>query len=373
MENDRRLADSRQGRSRWVWLVEETPSRHEPGAQIRRLLLVSKDIHARPRLDLTLIHCRANLDNDVIKQSGLASDPALKPLIPDEGSFWTATNVAILNYPTNIHDFVTSGRVRLHRQDISHLSHHAVHLSDSTTLPSDAFIASTGWLFAPNLALNPQTLHSQLGIPSTTYTKTQQAFWTSLETKADLEIYSRFPTLQRAPYPPRHQDSLAKNPLDTPPPTNQSKTLQPYRLYRGLAPPGLTAKGDRSIAFQGFSANIRGHIRNEISGLWIYAYMTNKLTIDPQRDVDDVCWEAALFSRFCYRRYPYGFGARFPDFVFDAVPFNDLLLRDLGLSGLRKGSLLREAFEPYGQGDYRGVTAEWLDKRRVRGGEKEGL
>ena len=42
------------------------------------------------------------------------------------------------------------------------------------------------------------------------------------------------------------------------------------------------------------------------------------------------------------------------------------MLRDLGLSGLRKGgSFYRELFEPYGMADYRGIAAEWLEKRKL--------
>jgi len=57
--------------------------------------------------------------------------------------------------------------------------------------------------------------------------------------------------------------------------------------------------------------------------------------------------------------------------VFDAVPFNDLLLHDMGMSGMRKGgSFYRELFEPYGMKDYRGITAEWLERRKQTNGEK---
>ena len=93
--------------------------------------------------------------------------------------------------------------------------------------------------------------------------------------------------------------------------------------------------------------------------------MNDELSFDPCWDVKDVYWEAAMLQRFCMRRHPYGFGRRWPDFVADAIPWNDLLLRDVGLSGKKKGgSLWRECFEPYGMEDYRGVAEEWLSKRK---------
>ena len=110
---------------------------------------------------------------------------------------------------------------------------------------------------------------------------------------------------------------------------------------------------------------ITSHIRNEIAGVWIYAYMNDQLTIDPCRDVKDLYWDVAMLQRFCLRRHPYGFGRRYQDTFWDSVPWNDLLLRDLGLSGKRKGgSWYREICEPYTMSDYRGGTAEWLEKRK---------
>ena len=73
------------------------------------------------------------------------------------------------------------------------------------------------------------------------------------------------------------------------------------------------------------------------------------------------------------RRYTYGFGKRFVDFVWDAVPWNDVLLKDLGLEGRRKkGSWFgvrwwREMFEPYTVADYRGLGREWLEKQKQKG------
>ncbi|KAK0890921.1 hypothetical protein LTR02_014366 [Friedmanniomyces endolithicus] len=302
---------------------------------------------------------------DTLEQSGFNDDPKLKALHPDTGMFSTATTFSILNYPTDILEFVRNGQVKVHRQNVSHLSDHTVHLANGTNLPSDAFIASTGWLFGPALAFKDQTTHADLGIPSLDYTPKQKAFWAALDAHADAEIFQRFPKLAVLEYPPCADDDMKENPLDEVDAGMVRREYQPWRLYRSLVPPGLAAKGDRSLAFAGFSANITGHIRNEISGLWIYAYMNDQLAIDPCRDVEDVYWDAALLQRFCFRRYPYGFGRRFQDFFFDAIPWNDVLLRDLGMSGKRKGgSWWRECFEPYRMEDYRGITGEWLGMKK---------
>lgn len=89
--------------------------------------------------------------------------------------------------------------------------------------------------------------------------------------------------------------------------------------------------------------------------------------------MEEIEYETVLHSRFGRWRYPGGFGARFPDFVFDGVPYLDLLLRDLGLRRWRKGSAVKEVLEAYGPEDYRGLVGEWKELHgegigRVNGG-----
>ena len=103
-----------------------------------------------------------------------------------------------------------------------------------------------------------------------------------------------------------------------------------------------------------------------MQALWISAYFDGALsrdlkTLEGRDDAEkDLENEAVLHSRFGKWRYPVGFGARFPDFVFDTVPYLDMLMRDLGLRHWRKGGLLAEMFGgAYGPGDYRGLIEEW--------------
>ena len=58
-------------------------------------------------------------------------------------------------------------------------------------------------------------------------------------------------------------------------------------------------------------------------------------------------------------RYPCGYGAKYPDFAFDALCYIDLMLRDLGLKNHRKDGLLQEVFEAYKPTDYVGLMEEW--------------
>ncbi|CAK1359363.1 hypothetical protein CB0940_05583 [Cercospora beticola] len=306
----------------------------------------------------------AQVGHDNLEPSGYFNDPKLEPLLPDCGWFDIATSLGTLNYPSDLLDFIRSGQVKLHRKDISHLSDHTVHLNDGTSLHSDAYISSSGWQWRPTITFKPATLHASLGIASDDYTSDQELFWSNLDSRADRELFSRFPILQTRPYPPSYSSS------------STTKPTQPQRLHRLIAPPILSAAGDRTLAFAGAGANISHILKSTITSIWIYAYFNDKLSIDPHRDMteEQVCYEAALTQRWSMRRYTYGFGKRFVDFVWDAVPWNDVLLKDLGLEGRRKkGSWFgvrwwREMFEPYTVADYRGLGREWLEKQKGKVG-----
>lgn len=313
---------------------------------------------------------------------------------------WFGTSLAILNYETPIHDFIRNGQVQIYREDVTHLSEHTINLADGTRLTSPGgLITATNWQWAPNIDIRPAHLHAELGIPSASYTAVQKKFWNKLDAEADKAILQRFPILNEAPKPlaaapatpPTTTTTTATITVNgdtkkagittttteiTPPDTDSYLTskkprMEPFRLYRFLAPPGLTATGDRSLVFQGYVANLLNQVRNEVTGLWAYAYLNNALAADDDdalsTDPTRVYRETALQTRFCRLRYPFGYGDRFPDFVWEQLPYFDLLLTDLGLQCRRKGGWWKEWTSPYRQADYRGVTKEWLEMRASRG------
>ncbi|KAF2169570.1 hypothetical protein M409DRAFT_19981 [Zasmidium cellare ATCC 36951] len=309
-----------------------------------------------------------NMGHDMLTQSGLTNHPSLKGLWPDCGFFDIASSFAVFNYPTDVLDFVRSGQVKVYREDVSHLSDHTVHLADGTILPSDALVASTGWQWQPTLKFKDTHLHSDIGVPSADLTPSQKSFWNEWDTKADNHIMTSFPYLATRPVPPNQNETAKANPYAAPTTHDLEKQpdYSPLRLYRTIAPPSLSARGDRTLAFVGFGVNISHSLKAELTGLWIYAYFHDLLTIDPQHHLrDQTYYETSLMVRWSTRRHTYGWGQRFPDFMWDAVPWNDVLLGDLGLEGRRKGSWWRETFEPYEHEDYRGLVAEWLAKRRA--------
>lgn len=291
------------------------------------------------------------LANDLITANGYDTHPETKKLKPWTAPFWVASSLSIFNYPTDFFQYVRDGTVKVHIADVSHLSPHTVHLSTGSTLRADALICSTGWKHNPTIKLSPG-LDEQLGLPHST-TQPED----DLVAKADHEILTRFPCLADQPIINTQYKPLTGA-------DNVATLNRPYRLYRFMVPPAYI--NDRSIAYCGMIMSIHTTTCAQAQALWLTAYFSNGLLADRQSRTRQpfpdaaVRWETALHSRFGKWRYPAGYGSRYPDFVFDGVPYIDMLLRDLGVGWLRKGGWgWREWFEPYGPGDYRGLVDEW--------------
>ena len=337
------------------------------------------------------------LTSDVIDQTGLGKHEELKKLIPNENAFWYGTGVGILNYPRNIYEFVTSGQVEIVRKDVVGLEgEKKVMLAGGESLETDALVLHAGWKFSPGFQILPESKHAGWGLPSTMYSPEQKDMWNAIHKRADVEILERFPSLATGPRV--DQESLLVNPADVLPcaetePKRKREEYAPLRLWRGIAPPSDVTTTERRLVFLGMILDFNGALRAEIGSLWAYAYLNNKLkgpvkalttsrggsselqlqaiaeadSKRADRAREEIMYDTALFGRFGKWRYPYGMGAKVPDYAFDAVPYFDLLLGDLGLKSWRKGwGWLGEVFGgSYGQEDYKGLVKEWLKKEKM--------
>jgi hypothetical protein len=295
------------------------------------------------------------LGADVVALNGFDSDPELAKLKPWHAAFWVGSGLSILNYPTDFFALVREGKIHIHHAEITHLSPQTVHLSTTTagstlSLPADVLVCATGWKSRPPLTFLPSTRLAALGMPH--YAPTDPA---SIE-KADAAILTAFPRLRTQPpinTPPRDDAPQTSSPSE---PTTRT-TNQPFRLYRFIAPPSTL--GTHNLAFAGMLTTISTSIVAQAQALWISAYFDGALD-RPASSPAQADWLSVLHSRFGKWRYPLGYGARVPDFVFDAVPYVDMLLRDVGVKPHRKGGVVREAVEAYGPEDYRGIVGEWV-------------
>ena len=244
-----------------------------------------------------------------------------------------------------------------------------IQFTDGKAVATDALICSIGWSFVPDIKFLPESQHLELGIPSTRYTKSQKELWAKLNARADVEILNRYPQLREGPRLEYNSLSVRKNLSSSlqEQSQRQQEECTPWRLWRGIVPPLMKEK---NLVFLGIVSNLQGAITNEIGGLWAYAYLngeldgvTRGLSVTRPRDGESknrlhdtlshignekengivtdeqsrLLYETAIFNRFGYWRYPCGYAVCFPDFVFDGIPFFDLLLQDLGWIRWRKG------------------------------------
>jgi len=314
----------------------------------------------------------AVLTKDLVTLNAYDKHPETAKLKPWIDAFWTATGLSILNYPTNFFDLVKEGKISVHISEITQLTAKSISIQDSasdtaTVLHADALICSTGWKFQPALkfvSASGAPLDAQLGLP---HYSPEPDTEDPTAAAADAEILARFPMLQARP---------KMNPKLTPlrKPSDPEGTInRGFSLYRFMVPPALIR--DRTVAFNGMLQSVTTPIVAQAQALWLTAYLDGKLATGAaaaaaaagdggEKTLEDaVVRETALYSRFGRWRYPGGYGERFPDFIFDAIPYIDLLLTDLGLSGRRKGGFVSECFAPYGPEDYRGLVAEWQRSR----------
>lgn len=334
------------------------------------------------------------LGDDVVALNQYDSHPELQKLKPWISPFWVASGLSILNYQSNFFDLVTEGKVRVHIDHIDHLSNHAIHLSSETLEDVSALVIATGWSPTPNITFKPASLPSQLGFPTA-----PDPLPSSIVQAADAEILHRFPRLTEHP---SHASPSAYVPIAKDAQT-ESQALHPYRLTRFMVPVTPLAE-EKNIAFMGVAMTINTPLLAQTQALWIAAYFSNRLSLeslpretcppelsplntstsktpltsetetkpDPDQTPSqiesgskadphaNILYETALHTQFGIHRYPGGMGRRNPDFVFDAIPYVDMLLRDLGIKGDRKEKGFRGLFEPYGVEDYVGVVGEWL-------------
>ena len=147
-----------------------------------------------------------------------------------------------------------------------------------------------------------------------------------------LRSINRFPRLRDQPSPNLHyRPMLPATTTDRTKTTKDGELNVPYRLYRIIAPP--THQFRSSIVFLGAMLCVPTTTNLYIQALWATAYLDGKIQglspspaspSSPQKSEEELIWDSTLTSRFGGWRYPTGYGARFPDFVPDAVPYWDL-------------------------------------------------
>lgn len=305
-------------------------------------------------------------------------------LKPWTSAMFTASTFSILNYDTDFFELLRNGTVKVHIADLDHLSAGKVHLADAnkSVLESDGLVCVTGWKHTPALKLLPEGIDKELGLPHQVTRgdgEIDLASRSELFEKADEEILNRFPRLRNPPeFNKKYTPLLKQAAFDSDDQITPDTALSPPLLYHFIAPVSPRFLRTRDFAFAGGIMNFSAAICAHIQGLWIAAYFDGKLVRDPTAGIltsepsqrsepsssslEDIQYETILYNRFGRWRYPADHGAKFPDFVFDVVPYMDVMMADLGLQVHRKGGWFKEITDPYGPEDYVDINDEWRRK-----------
>ncbi|KAI7121826.1 dimethylaniline monooxygenase (N-oxide forming), partial [Hortaea werneckii] len=320
------------------------------------------------------------LGNDVLTLMNFDAHPETAKLKPRMPPMFTGDSFSIFNYDADFMELVKSDVIQIRTAEFDHLSPGKVHLSDGSEFESDAMLASTGWKHVPPLKFLPEGIEKELGLPhepSQCAPPEDLANQHELIQQADVEIFDRFPRLKDQPVwnkdyvPVTEAKGIETNDSVTP-----HKQLTPYMLHRFIVPPSERFLRHRDIAITGMSGNFSNTITAHIQGLWISAYFQGRLAKDPAAAVGneaamhDLRYQTVLHNRWGRWRYPTDWGNKAPSFIFDAVPYLDLLQKDLGLSPHRKGGVVAEMWSPYMAKDYSTINEEWA---RGSGSEKVAI
>jgi hypothetical protein len=306
------------------------------------------------------------LGDDVVQLNKLMEHEETKKLRPWRDAFEVGNALSILNYPTNFFDLVREGRIRVIIDEVEEFGKsREVRFKGGNKIDVDAVVCATGWELGGSMKFEPEGLERELGLPSTRARTQDDA---ELINTATEELHTRFPFLKERDSSRIHHPDPALRYTQT---RDDNIDQQPYRLYRFLVPPSDLQR--RSIGFAGALMSLGNASCAYLQSLWLTAYLDGTLPL-PLTSPEQLKYETYRDTQYCALRNAMGYGNKFPDLVFDSLPYFDTLTRDLGFEGKRKGSLLgwknwaSECFRSYGPEDYKELVTKW-EKREADASE----
>ncbi|KAF7621872.1 putative monooxygenase [Aspergillus flavus] len=297
----------------------------------------------------------ASLEWDMVRVNRYSDHEETAKLRPWFKPIWIGTAVSIINFPGDIFRLIRRGLVKVHIADIERLEPFQVVLSNGgDMLDTRTLILCTGWKVSPGIRFLPDGTEQEMGFPWAADPIDQE-----LVRQARRDIYTRLPMLHSGPERRTYHTKGAEGQ------THTNETIRhPFRLARFIVPPGLW--DDHSIAFLGTVTTFNTPLIAEVQALWALVYLNHGSELHHlHQDKESIINETALHTEFCALRSPAGHGVRTADFVFEIMPYLDLLLGDLGLKSARKGSWWKNLFVPHQPKDYAGLVEEWKGRRSI--------
>ncbi|CAI7658941.1 unnamed protein product [Penicillium glandicola] len=155
----------------------------------------------------------------------------------------------------------------------------------------------------------------------------------------------------------------------SPPSRAESQKLVPYRLFRRMVAPDLVARGDRSFATLGVILSSTIAVVAEVQALWVAAFLTGGL--DSIVDTNSIPAQALSLGNISLEAMENHISEDVvlgsltgTDLEVEAIQYNDMLMRDLGLNPHRLGGgFYTELTGVYGPSAYAGIVDEWKKSR----------
>ncbi|KAJ5997885.1 hypothetical protein N7522_009545 [Penicillium canescens] len=264
-----------------------------------------------------------------------------------------------------------------------------VQLSDGTCIGGVGLVIhATGYKPIVPIQFNPPSLRLNLGLSALVDSEAQEYHEDQVLTVSPETVHgSLYPSIKdRIDHwenLDRHSELKVRNTLNTtrcvladrnPPSWAATHKLLPYRLFRRMVAPELVAQGDRSFATLGVLLSSTIAVVAEVQALWVAAFLTGAL--DSSGDVRSTKSEALSFADLSEESIE---GSISEDVVLgsltgtglevDAILYNDLLMRDLGLNPYRLGGgFYTELTGVYKPSAYAGIVDEWKKSRGLAGG-----
>jgi hypothetical protein len=306
------------------------------------------------------------LGDDNLALNKLLDHPETAKLRPWRNAFETGNALSITNYPTNFFDLVKSGKVKIVIDEIENLGEgKEVLLKSGEKMDVDAIVCATGWKVGSTFKFKPEGLEKELGFPTSSHLDIDDA---ALVKKVESDLYSDFRFLKERDSSRRFHPDPALRSIEG----KDNKQQYPYRLYRFLVPASDFHR--RSISIAGALMSLGNASCAYLQSLWLTAYLDGTLEL-PTTPSEELKYETYRETQYCALRNTMGFGNKYPDLVFDSLPYFDLLMQDLGFDGKRKGSTLglknwgAECFRSYGPEDYKGLIEDWERRTEERDGK----
>ncbi|OQD84929.1 hypothetical protein PENANT_c011G07056 [Penicillium antarcticum] len=341
-----------------------------------------------------------SVDNTLEETAQYGSDPKMEKIRPENSVVSCACGIGIANQG-DLWEAIRLPHVHVYRAAVSSIGvpgsqettdsvvKAVVQLSDGTSIDDvDLVVHATGYKPIVPIQFYPPSLRLNLGLSALVDSEPQdyredQALSTSPEIIHGSLGASLKESIEHWDEIDRHSELKVRNTLNAtkciladrrPPSWTASHKLLPYRLFRRMVAPELVSQGDRSFATLGVLLSSTIAVVAEVQALWVAAFLTGAL--DSSSDTGSANSQALCFPTLSDKSMENSISE---DVVFgsltgsglgvDAILYNDMLMRDLGLNPYRLGGgVYTELTGVYKPSAYAGIVHEWKKSRGLTGG-----